>query len=103
MPTVADAMFTALSATYPDAGTLADMLALYCADNGLPPGGLGPTLYEFLIGEGATGDTVVDARLDYWLNVYSGEGGGETFHLLLESGDALLLESGDNILLESAP
>jgi hypothetical protein len=35
----------------------------------------------------------------------TGGGGGtptETYHVLLESGDALLLESGDNILLEAA-
>jgi hypothetical protein len=36
----------------------------------------------------------------------TGGGGGttptETYHILIESGDALLLESGDNILLEAA-
>lgn len=31
-----------------------------------------------------------------------GEAPAETYHLLMESGDALLLESGDHILLEEA-
>jgi hypothetical protein len=29
--------------------------------------------------------------------------GGETYHILLETGDDLLLETGDYILLESSP
>ena len=98
MPTVADAMYDALLAAYPQGGSLADLLALYCADEGLPPGGLGPTLYEFLIGAGATGATVADARLDYWLNVYGQV--GATFRILLETGDVLLTEAADPLRKE---
>lgn len=89
---VRDAMSVALEPVYGSVSTkLADWEGMHWVDQGYGPAGPGDkaTWYE---SQGATGDHYGDLELDYWLNVY---GGGATFRILLETGDALLAENGD--------
>lgn len=102
MATTNDLINEKLRETYPDLTFNGDLLAAFWVAQGFQPTGPGDGDYEWYISQGATGDCVGDVRFDYWLNVYS-TGGGETFRILLESGDVLLQESGDDLLLEDAP
>ena len=69
MTTTNDAMFEALSASYPDSGqTLGDLLYAFWSEKGLQYRG---TLeYEFYVNEGATGTTLGDLAYDYFVNLY---------------------------------
>ncbi len=69
MATTNDAMFTALSGSYPSAGqTLGDLLYAFWSDKGLQYRG---TLeYEFYVANGATGTTLGDLANDYFSRVY---------------------------------
>lgn len=90
---VRDAMHDALFPTYALTYT-ADMENLFWVDEGYEPCGPGDRM-TFFKAAGATGDSLGDAELDYWLNVY---GGGATFYILLENGDRILTEDGLNLL-----
>ena len=69
MATTNDAMFTALSGTYPDVGqTLGDLLYAFWSEKGLEYRG---TLeYDWYIGEGAVGTTLGDLANSYFVDVY---------------------------------
>lgn len=69
MATTNDAMFTALSGSYPSAGqTLGDLLYAFWSEKGLQYRG---TLeYEFYVANGATGTTLGDLGNDYFSRVY---------------------------------
>ena len=69
MATTNDAMYEALSATYPDAGlTLGDLLYAFWSEKGLQYRG---TLErDWYISEGAVGTTLGDLANDYFANVY---------------------------------
>jgi hypothetical protein len=69
MATTNDAMFTALSGSYPSAGqTLGDLLYAFWSEKGLQYRG---TLeYEFYVANGATGTTLGDLANDYFSRVY---------------------------------
>ena len=69
MATTNDAMYEALSATYPDAGqTLGDLLYAFWSEKGLEYRG---TLeYDFYVGEGAVGVTLGDLANDFWSDDY---------------------------------
>ena len=69
MTTTNDAMFEALSASYPSAGqTLGDLLYTFWSEKGLEYRG---TLeYSFYVAEGATGTTLGDLANDYFVRVY---------------------------------
>ena len=69
MATTNDAMFEALSASYPSAGqTLGDLLYTFWSEKGLEYRG---TLeYDFYVAAGATGTTLGDLANDYFTNVY---------------------------------
>jgi hypothetical protein len=69
MATTNDAMFTALSGSYPSAGqTLGDLLYAFWSEKGLQYRG---TLeYEFYVANGATGTTLGDLANDYFSRIY---------------------------------
>ena len=69
MATTNDAMFEALSASYPSAGqTLGDLLYTFWSQKGLQYRG---TLeYGFYVSAGATGTTLGDLANDYFARVY---------------------------------
>ena len=69
MTTTNDAMFVALSGTYPDSGqTLGDLLYAFWSEKGLQYRG---TLErDWYISEGAVGTTLGDLAFDYFVNVY---------------------------------
>jgi hypothetical protein len=69
MATTNDAMFTALSGSYPSAGqTLGDLLYAFWSEKGLQYRG---TLeYEFYVANGAIGTTLGDLANDYFSRVY---------------------------------
>jgi hypothetical protein len=69
MATTNDAMFTALSGSYPDAGqTLGDLLYAFWSEKGLQYRG---TLErDWYIQEGAVGFTLGDLANDYFANLY---------------------------------
>ena len=69
MATTNDAMFTALSGSYPSAGqTLGDLLYAFWSEKGLQYRG---TLeYQFYVANGATGTTLGDLANDYFSQVY---------------------------------
>ena len=69
MATTNDAMFEALSASYPSAGqTLGDLLYTFWSEKGLQYRG---TLeYGFYVAAGATGTTLGDLANDYFALVY---------------------------------
>ncbi len=69
MATTNDAMFTALSGTYPSAGqTLGDLLYAFWSEKGLQYRG---TLErDWYISEGASGFTLGDLAYDYFTNIY---------------------------------
>jgi hypothetical protein len=69
MTTTNDAMFEALSGTYPDVGqTLGDLLYAFWSEKGLQYRG---TLeYDWYISQGATGTTLGDLAYDYFVNLY---------------------------------
>ena len=69
METTNDAMFTALSGSYPSAGqTLGDLLYAFWSEKGLQYRG---TLErDWYISEGAVGFTLGDLANDYFANLY---------------------------------
>jgi hypothetical protein len=69
MATTNDAMFTALSGSYPSAGqTLGDLLYAFWSEKGLQYRG---TLErDWYIQEGASGFTLGDLANDYFTNIY---------------------------------
>ena len=69
MATTNDAMFTALSGSYPSAGqTLGDLLYAFWSEKGLQYRG---TLErDWYISEGASGFTLGDLANDYFTNIY---------------------------------
>lgn len=78
MTTTNDAMFEALSASYPSAGqTLGDLLYTFWSEKGLEY--RGTLAYQFLKDEGATGDTLGDLFNSYFVDVYPLEFDIETF------------------------
>ena len=69
MATTNDAMFEALSASYPSAGqTLGDLLYTFWSEKGLQY--RGTLAYQFFKDEGATGDTLGDLFNSYFVDVY---------------------------------
>lgn len=69
MATTNDAMFESLSGTYPDRGqTLGDLLYAFWSDKGLQY--RGSLAYDWLKGEGASGDTLGDLYNNYFSVVY---------------------------------
>ena len=78
MATTNDAMFTALSGSYPSAGqTLGDLLYAFWSEKGLQYRG---TLeYEFYVANGATGTTLGDLANDYFSRVYPLEFDAQNF------------------------
>jgi hypothetical protein len=69
MATTNDAMFEALSGSYPDRGqTLGDLLYAFWSDKGLEY--RGSLAYNWLKGEGAVGTTLGDLYNDYFVRVY---------------------------------
>ena len=69
MATTNDAMFTALSGSYPSAGqTLGDLLYAFWSEKGLQYRG---TLErDWYISQGASGFTLGDLANDYFTNIY---------------------------------
>ena len=69
MTTTNDAIFEALSVSYPDSGqTLGDLLYAFWSDNGLEY--RGTLAYQFFKDEGATGETLGDLANNYFAEVY---------------------------------
>jgi len=69
MATTNDAMFEALSASYPSAGqTLGDLLYTFWSEKGLQY--RGTLAYQWLKDEGATGDTLGDLYNSYFTSTY---------------------------------
>jgi len=69
MATTNDAMFDALSKSYPSAGqTLGDLLYAFWFDKGLQYNGTLKT--EFFVSEGTTGTTLGDLTNNYFVDVY---------------------------------
>ena len=69
MATTNDAMFEALSASYPSAGqTLGDLLYTFWSEKGLQY--RGTLAYQFFKDEGATGETLGDLFNSYFVDVY---------------------------------
>ena len=69
MATTNDAMFEALSGSYPSTGqTLGDLLYAFWSDKGLQY--RGTLAYDWLKGEGASGDTLGDLYNNYFSVVY---------------------------------
>ena len=69
MTTTNDAMFEALSKSYPSAGqTLGDLLYAFWSDKGLQY--RGSLAYDWLKGEGASGETLGDLYNNYFSVVY---------------------------------
>ena len=69
MTTTNDAMFEALSASYPSGGqTLGDLLYTFWSEKGLQY--RGTLAYQFFKDEGATGDTLGDLFNSYFVDVY---------------------------------
>ena len=69
MATTNDAMFEALSASYPSAGqTLGDLLYTFWSEKGLEY--RGTLSYQFLKDEGAVGETLGDLFNSYFVDVY---------------------------------
>jgi len=69
MATTNDAMFEALSASYPSAGqTLGDLLYTFWSEKGLQY--RGTLAYQWLKDEGATGETLGDLFNSYFVDVY---------------------------------
>ena len=72
MATTNDAMFEALSASYPSAGqTLGDLLYTFWSEKGLEY--RGTLAYQFFKDEGATGDTLGDLFNSYFVDVFPAE------------------------------
>jgi hypothetical protein len=69
MATTNDAMFEALSGSYPSTGqTLGDLLYAFWSEKGLQY--RGSLAYDWLKGEGAVGTTLGDLYNDYFANLY---------------------------------
>ena len=69
MATTNDAMFEALSKSYPSTGqTLGDLLYAFWSEKGLQY--RGTLAYDWLKGEGAIGSTLGDLYNDYFANLY---------------------------------
>ena len=69
MATTNDAMFEALSASYPSAGqTLGDLLYTFWSEKGLQY--RGTLAYQWLKDEGATGETLGDLFNSYFSTTY---------------------------------
>jgi hypothetical protein len=69
MTTTNDAMFTALSGSYPSAGqTLGDLLYAFWSEKGLQY--RGTLAYDWLKEQGAVGTTLGDLANDYFVRVY---------------------------------
>jgi hypothetical protein len=69
MTTTNDAMFTALSGSYPSAGqTLGDLLYAFWSEKGLQY--RGTLAYDWLKEQGAVGTTLGDLYNDYFVNLY---------------------------------
>lgn len=69
MATTNDAMFQALSGSYPSTGqTLGDLLYAFWSEKGLQY--RGTLQYEWYVGEGAVGSTLADLANDYFSNLY---------------------------------
>ncbi len=69
MATTNDAMFEALSASYPSAGqTLGDLLYTFWSEKGLEY--RGTLAYQYLKDQGATGETLGDLFNSYFVDVY---------------------------------
>lgn len=69
MATTNDAMFEALSKSYPSTGqTLGDLLYAFWSEKGLQY--RGTLAYDWLKGEGAVGSTLGDLYNDYFANLY---------------------------------
>lgn len=69
MSTTNDAMFEALSASYPSAGqTLGDLLYTFWSEKGLQY--RGTLAYQWLKDEGATGETLGDLYNSYFTTTY---------------------------------
>lgn len=69
MTTTNDAMFEALSKSYPSAGqTLGDLLYAFWSDKGLQYNGTLKT--QFFVSEGTTGTTLGDLTNNYFVDVY---------------------------------
>jgi len=69
MATTNDAMFEALSASYPSAGqTLGDLLYTFWSEKGLEY--RGTLAYQWLKDEGATGETLGDLFNSYFSTTY---------------------------------
>ena len=69
MATTNDAMFEALSASYPSAGqTLGDLLYTFWSEKGLEY--RGTLAYQWLKDEGAVGETLGDLFNSYFVDVY---------------------------------
>jgi len=94
MTTTNDAMYTALRALYPSAGTtLGDLLHAHWSAVGLQY--RGSLQFEYYVAQGAAGTTWGDLANNFWSDpdfVVS--------NLELESGNDLLLEDGSFMLLE---
>jgi hypothetical protein len=69
MTTTNDAMFEALTGSYPSSGqTLGDLLYAFWSEKGLQY--RGTLAYEFYVAQGATGATLGDLVNDYFVRVY---------------------------------
>ena len=69
MTTTNDAMFEALSASYPSAGqTLGDLLYTFWSEKGLQY--RGTLAYQYLKDQGATGETLGDLYNSYFSTTY---------------------------------
>ena len=69
MATTNDAMFEALSGSYPSTGqTLGDLLYAFWSDKGLQY--RGTLAYDWLVGQGASGTTLGDLYNNYFSVVY---------------------------------
>ena len=69
MTTTNDAMFEALSGSYPSSGqTLGDLLYAFWSDKGFQYNGTLKT--EFFVSEGTTGTTLGDLANNYFVDVY---------------------------------
>jgi len=69
MATTNDAMFEALSASYPSAGqTLGDLLYTFWSEKGLQ--NRGTLAYQYLKDQGATGETLGDLYNSYFSTAY---------------------------------
>ncbi|CAB4136060.1 hypothetical protein UFOVP1549_58 [uncultured Caudovirales phage] len=69
MATTNDAMFEALSKSYPSTGqTLGDLLYAFWSEKGLQYSGA--LAYDWLVGQGAVGTTLGDLYNSYFVDIY---------------------------------